>query len=151
MRNLLEAMSPKESWHLLIQEPSDANSSSYSHAGVWQALSCASHVLVTTAAVTWCMQHPCDVQTSAFPSSLPHLPALLSFLPEPWMGDVHMNDAPAVEHSELFTLHTSDSLLILALTMTHYKKKLIWPKLRAAQICGHKHKYLECSLTSLSV
>lgn len=46
-----------------------------------------------------------------------------------------------------YTLHF-EQLWVSALTTNYFKKKIIGQKLRVTQMYGHKHAYLECTLTA---
>lgn len=52
-----------------------------------------------------------------------------------------------VSHLGMSTLIFSP-LTISALTTLHRKKQLLQPRSRAAKVCGYKHQYVECHLTT---
>lgn len=151
MRNHIAAMSPKERWLLFIQEPSDASSSSSSHAGVLTGFilgsSCAGNYRCYE--LMYAPSMSCsDICISSLSS-----PSASSHILPIWTLDGRCCYGWCTSCWALRVIYTSyfDPLLISALTMTHYTKKLLSPRLRAAQICGHKHHYLDCSLTSMSI
>lgn len=51
-------------------------------------------------------------------------------------------------HSGLMLSTVSSYTLFSPLTASHYKKNLLWPRLRAAQADWHKNKYKEGNLTA---
>lgn len=67
-----------------------------------------------------------------------------STFPETWEEDG--TDVPfKFHHSQSLILRTVNGNVFTLITL-HYKKKLLWPRLRAAQIYGYKQNSLEGSL-----
>lgn len=103
--------------------------------------------------------HNSHVQNSAFHNSPPHPSAIAVFLPilprcSPSLrcSKHNVEDLPVAEHPHLYVAFWSDMIFC----MNHFPVWWWWwwwgggvslSKVRATQTCGHKHKYLEYSLT----
>lgn len=120
------------------------------YATVLGLLLCRRHDFIRVVAV------PC--QRQCFKAPLPsflfiHSPSFSTMFPAPWWQWWRINlDVPFradQSFSYFFSLTRHASLLLAAhCAHTHTHIKLLWPKLRAAQCCTLKHKYLQGNLTA---